>query len=265
MRNCLPTGLWRVRTLPDSITLSIPTRFPGHSTERHVQKQTEVDVPTNSSLTRQNAVLEREVQVACEVGRDGFEATGAKNRELQTRRPSPSCARHSMPSGTMSASSHRWASPFHTDELVDWALTEVAVHRYGRFGRHRGTRLVHRNSMTSECTTVRGESGTMMRHILPAHGVAASLAVAALALGMTMPTASGLLVPASCCAQRIASGEAATVRSAVLLSAITARADEHLTSASGTWKASGIVHRSPRRGADSSIPRPGTARQGSRA
>ena len=154
----------------------------------------------------------------------------------------------------MSASSHRWASPFHTDELVDWAHTEVAVHRYGRFGRHRGTRLVHRNSMTGECTTVRGESGTMMRHILPARGVAASLAVAALALGMTMPTASGLLVPASCCAQRIASGEAATVRSAVLLSAITARADEHLTSASGTWKASGIVHR------PSSIVRPGGVR-----
>ena len=82
----------------------------------------------------------------------------------------------------------------------------------------------------------------MNRHL------AASLAVAALALGMTMPTASGLLVPASCCAQRIASGEAATVRSAVLLSAITARADEHLTSASG------IAHRSSRVGCGSFHP-----------
>ena len=170
-----------------------------------------------------------------------------------------------MPSGTTSASSHRRASPFHTDELADWAHTEVAVHRYSRFGRHRRTRLVHRNAMMGECTTARGESGTMMRHILPARGLAASLAVAALALGMTMPAASGLLVPAACCAQRIASGEAATVRSAVLLSAIAARADEHLTSASGTWKASDIVHRSSRWGAAPSIPRPESARRTSRA
>ena len=49
---------------------------------------------------------------------------------------------------------------------------------------------------------------------------------------------------------RFREGTARSVR----LSAITARADEHLTSASGTWKASGIVHRSSRWGAASSIP-----------
>ena len=77
---------------------------------------------------------------------------------------------------------------------------------------------------------------------------AAPAAVAPLALGMTVPAAPRLLIAAPRRAQRFASGEAAAVRSAVLLSAIAARADEHLALAPRTQNQSGIVHRSPRRG-----------------
>ena len=42
--------------------------------------------------------------------------------------------------------------------------------------------------------------------------------------------------------------EITATRRAVLLAPITARADEHLAPAPGTWKHPGLVHRSPRRG-----------------
>ena len=73
-------------------------------------------------------------------------------------------------------------------------------------------------------------------------------AVAALALGMTVPAASRVLIPASRPAQRFTPSEAAAARPAVVLAPVTARADEHLAPASGTEKQSGIVHCSPRRG-----------------
>ena len=78
--------------------------------------------------------------------------------------------------------------------------------------------------------------------------LAASAAVAPLALGLTVPAASGLLIPVPGRAQRFASGEAATARSAILLPTVATRAEPHLTLTPGAQKQSGIVHRSPRRG-----------------
>ena len=102
--------------------------------------------------------------------------------------------------------------------------------------------------MTGEFSTARGASGTVMRHFLRTRVFTAPAAVAALALGVTVPAASRVLIPASRRAQRFTPGEAAAACPAVLLAPITARADEHLAPASGTEKQSGIVHRSPRRG-----------------
>ena len=167
-------------------------------------------------------------------------------------------ARRSVPSATTSASSYRQAAPPQTHELADRACAEVAVplgsaarcasSLGGRFGGHGRTRLAHRNSMTGECSTARGGSGTVMRHYFPARTFPAPAPVAPLTLGMTVPAASRVLIPTSRRAQRFASGEAAAARSAVLLCAITARADEHLALTPRTQKQSGIVHRSPRRG-----------------
>ena len=113
---------------------------------------------------------------------------------------------------------------------------------------HGRTRLAHRNSMTGECSTARGGSGTVIRHYFPARTFPAPAPVAPLTLGMTVPAASRVLIPTSRRAQRFASGEAAAARSAVLLCAITARADEHMALTPRTQKQSDIVHRSPRRG-----------------
>ena len=70
-----------------------------------------------------------------------------------------------------------------------------------------------------------------MRHYFPASTFAALASVAALALGMTVPAASRLLISTPRRAHRFASGEAAAVRSAVLLSTVANRADEHLAPA----------------------------------
>ena len=113
---------------------------------------------------------------------------------------------------------------------------------------HGRTRLAHRNSMTGECSTARGGSGTVIRHYFPARTFPAPAPVAPLTLGMTVPAASRVLIPTSRRAQRFASGEAAATCSAVLLAPITARADEHLALTPRTQKQSDIVHRSPRRG-----------------
>ena len=56
----------------------------------------------------------------------------------------------------------------------------------------------------------------------------------ALALGMTVPVASRLLIPTCRPAQRFTPREAAAARPAVVLAPVTARADEHLAPASGT-------------------------------
>ena len=156
-----------------------------------------------------------------------------------------------------SASSHRRAPPLSADELADRARTEVAVHRGsaarcansdGWFGRHRWIRLVHRNLMRGEFSTARGASGTVMRHFLCTRVFAAPAPVAALALGVTVPAASRVLIPASRRAQRFTPSGAAATCPAVLLAPVATRADEHLAPASGTQKQSGIVHCSPRRG-----------------
>ena len=118
----------------------------------------------------------------------------------------------------------------------------------GRFGGHRRARLAHRSSMTGECTTARGRNGTVMRHFLPVGAFAAPAPVAALTLGMTVSTASRALIPPSRRTQRFTPSGVAAPCSAVALTAITARADEHLAPAPGTQKQSGIVHRLPRRG-----------------
>ena len=167
-------------------------------------------------------------------------------------------ARRSVPGATPSASSYRRATPLPTDELADRARAEVAVHRGsaarcassldGRFGRHRRIGLAHRNSMRGEFSIARGASGTVMRHFVRARAFAAPAPVAPLALGMTVPAAPRVLIPASRPAQRFTPSEAAAARPAVVLAPVTARADEHLAPASGTEKQSGIVHRSSRRG-----------------
>ena len=145
-----------------------------------------------------------------------------------------------------------------THELADRTCAEVAPHRGsaaryanslgGRLGGHRRARLAPENSLAHEWSTASRRDGTLMRHFLPADPVAAPASVAALALGMTVPTASRVLIPASCRAQRFTPSEIAAACPAVLLAPITARADEHLAPAPGTQKQPSIVHRSPRRG-----------------
>ena len=165
-------------------------------------------------------------------------------------------ARRSAPDA--SAPSYRWTPPLPADELAERARAEVAVHlgsgaRYvsslgGRCGRHRRIRLAHRNLMTGEFSTARGASGIVMRHFLRTRVFAAPAAVAALALGVTVPAASRVLIPASRRAQRFTPSGAAATCSAIALAPVAARADEHLAPASGTEKQAGIVHCSPRRG-----------------
>ena len=87
-----------------------------------------------------------------------------------------------------------------------------------------------------------------MRHFVHTRVFAAPALVAALALGVTVPAASRVLIPASRRAQRFTPSGAAATCSAIALASVAARADEHLAPASGTQKQSGIVHRSPRRG-----------------
>ena len=87
-----------------------------------------------------------------------------------------------------------------------------------------------------------------MRHFLCTRVFAAPAPVAALALGVTVPAASRVLIPASRRAQRFTPSGAAATCPAVLLAPVATRADEHLAPASGTQKQSGIVHCSPRRG-----------------
>ena len=165
-------------------------------------------------------------------------------------------ARRSVPDA--SASSYRRAPPLPADELADRARAEVAVHLGsgarcasslgGWFGQHRRIRLAHHTLMTGEFSTARGAIGTVMRHFLHTRVFAAPAPVAALALGVTVPAASRVLIPASRRAQRFTPSGAAATCPAVLLAPVAARADEHLAPASGTQKQSGIVHCTPRRG-----------------
>ena len=151
------------------------------------------------------------------------------------------------------------------DHPCKWgASIQVAVHRDGRFGRHRRIGLAHRNSMRGEFSIARGASGTVMRHFVRARAFAAPAPVAPLALGMTVPAAPRVLIPASRPAQRFTPSEAAAARPAVVLAPVTARADEHLAPASGTQKQSGIVHRSSRRGGLDDPRLPGNTASGGR-
>ena len=82
--------------------------------------------------------------------------------------------------------------------------------------------------MRGEFSIARGASGTVMRHFVRARAFAAPAPVAPLALGMTVPPAPRVLIPASRPAQRFTPSEAAAARPAVVLAPVTARADEHL-------------------------------------
>ena len=86
-----------------------------------------------------------------------------------------------------------------------------------------------------------------MRHVR-ARAFVAPTPVAALALGVTVPAASRVLIPAPRRAQRFTPSGAAATCSAKALAPVAARADEHLAPAPGTQKQAGIVHCSPRRG-----------------
>ncbi len=90
--------------------------------------------------------------------------------------------------------------------------------------------------------------GTVMRHIFFTSPFAAPAPIAPLALGMAMPAAARLLVTTPRGAQRLAARQDTTAPRAVLLAAVTARADENLASAPGTHKPARVVHRSSRRG-----------------
>ena len=157
-------------------------------------------------------------------------------------------ALRSVPCAGAHSPTNRRASPVNTHVVADRAGAEVAVHRGCRFGGHRRARLALESSLAGEFSTAWGASGTLMRHFLSASPFAAPVPVAALALGVTVPAASRALIPASRRAQALTPGEVAAIGPAVLLAPVAARADEHLASASGTQKQSGIVHRPPRRG-----------------
>ena len=60
-------------------------------------------------------------------------------------------ARRSVPRAD--APAYRRAPPVKAHELADRAFAQVAVHRGGWFAGHRRVLLVHRNSMTRQCTT----------------------------------------------------------------------------------------------------------------
>ena len=83
-----------------------------------------------------------------------------------------------------------------------------------------------------------------MRHFFSARPFPAACPIASLALGVTVPAAPRLLVAVSGCAQRFAPGDTATYRAAVLLTAVTTRADQYLALTPGTQKQSRIPHRS---------------------
>ena len=81
-----------------------------------------------------------------------------------------------------------------------------------------------------------------MRHFLSLRHVLAACSVASLALGVTVSPAPGVLIAVSGRAQRLTPGDSGTSRPAVLLAAVTARADPYLALAPGTQKQPGIVH-----------------------
>jgi len=67
-----------------------------------------------------------------------------------------------------------------------------------------------------------------MRHFRSLEGLSASFPVVPLALGVTVAPAPRLLVTLASRAPRLSAGDAGTARPAVLLTAVTARADPHL-------------------------------------
>ena len=87
-----------------------------------------------------------------------------------------------------------------------------------------------------------------MRHFFSSRPFPATCPITSLAFGVTVPTAPSLLVTVSGRAQRLTPGDTGTCRAAVLLAAVTMRADPHLVLTPGAQEQSGIVHRSPRRG-----------------
>ena len=84
-----------------------------------------------------------------------------------------------------------------------------------------------------------------MRHFFSARPFPATRPIASLALGVTVPAAPRLLVAVSGRAQRLTPSDTGTCRAAVLLAAVTTRADPYLALTPDAQKKSGIVHRPP--------------------
>jgi hypothetical protein len=82
-----------------------------------------------------------------------------------------------------------------------------------------------------------------MRHFRSPGALSASFPVAPLALGVTVATVPAVLITPCGRAARLPAGDAGTTRPAVLLTAVTARADPHLALTPRTQKQPGIVHR----------------------
>ena len=92
----------------------------------------------------------------------------------------------------------------------------------GRLGGHRRARLAPESSLAYEWSTASRRDGTLMRHFLWTDPRAALAAVATLALGMTVPAASRLLISPPRRTQRFTPSEVAAACPAVLLAPITA-------------------------------------------
>ena len=113
---------------------------------------------------------------------------------------------------------NRRAPPLSADELADRACAEVAVH-LGSAARCASSLVAGLGDIGDsprasqldggEFSTARGASGTVMRHFVHTRVFAAPAPVAALALGVTVPAASRVLISAPRRAQRFTPGEAA--------------------------------------------------------
>ena len=84
-----------------------------------------------------------------------------------------------------------------------------------------------------------------MRHFFSRRPVAASGAVAALALGVAVAPGAGALVAAPGRAPRLGSGEPGALAPAVLPAVVAARAHHDLAPAPSTEQQSSVVHRGP--------------------
>ena len=148
------------------------------------------------------------VVVDAELGGDGAHPPAPDEVIAQNLRPELVADRHravrSAPCAGANSSTNRRAPPVKTHELADRACAEVALNLGsaarcasllgGRLGGHRRARLAPESSLAYEWSTASRRCGTVMRHFFSADLVVTSASVAALALGMTVPAASRLLI-----------------------------------------------------------------------